>query len=258
MGEKWYYLKDNQENGPISEKDLIDMINNGPLSSNDFIWSDNYGEWMQADCIFSSKVIKSCDLGKPIDKKGLPPIPPLKKYRDINVNQVRPFIRLISKIIDIIIVFFIALVVMFFVYYSRRTSLNDFIILIIVMLMLIPLEALLLSTIGTTPGRFLTNTTIRNYNGYKLSFFKALHRGWLVFFYGFGLGGLGFIIISIFSGAMSYHYLQQNGVTSWDKALKVSVSHKKISVAKWILITIILLLTVFLFFIAIRVAKVSP
>lgn len=89
---------------------------------------------------------------------------------------------------------------------------------------MILVEACLLSTWGTTPGKWLYKITLRNQNGKKLTFSTALMRSFSVW-----LSGIGFClpIISPITLIFSCYSLSKKGVTSWDRGLRCVVSHKK-------------------------------
>lgn len=86
----------------------------------------------------------------------------------------------------------------------------------------IPIEALLLSTWGTTPGKFFLRTELKQGRKTRLDYFTALKRSFNVWFRGLGLG----IPIVIFLCLLvAYHRLRVFRQTSWDREENIIVLH---------------------------------
>ena len=87
------------------------------------------------------------------------------------------------------------------------------------------IESILLSTLGTTLGKWLFNVSVEDAQGKKLSFRIALERTFLVYFRGLALL---LPLISIITLFYAYAALKSSGTTSWDKECHTVVSHQKI------------------------------
>ncbi len=96
----------------------------------------------------------------------------------------------------------------------------------------IPIEALLISTWGYTPGKFLLRIKLLH-NKKKLTFSKSLKRSFLVWVKGIGLGIPFITIITQFS---AYLRLYTRMKTSWDEQEKTTVIQKAVSL--WLIIAI--------------------
>lgn len=83
---------------------------------------------------------------------------------------------------------------------------------------LVALEALLLSSFGTTPGKAILGVSVRNSDGKRLSFRQALNRTIAVYRRGHKFG-----IVTI---ALAYKKLKQEGRTAWDDAGNFVVRHQ--------------------------------
>lgn len=90
-------------------------------------------------------------------------------------------------------------------------------------------EALLLSTLGYTPGKWLLKVKVRTESGACLTFKEALKRSFSVLYYGMGLG---IPVICLFTSASSYERLNDNGITKWDEAGNLTVTHEKIGIGR--------------------------
>lgn len=86
-------------------------------------------------------------------------------------------------------------------------------------------EGILLSTIGTTLGKWIFKVSLKDIQGKKLSFKVALERTLAVYFRGLALL---LPVISIITLIYAYASLKSSGTTSWDKECHTVVSHQKI------------------------------
>jgi uncharacterized RDD family membrane protein YckC len=106
-------------------------------------------------------------------------------------------------------------------------------------------EALLLSTWGTTPGKWLLGTWVADSMGNRLSFSYALSRSFSVWFMGLGFG---LPLVSIITLIASYVKLTREGLTAWDRDGQFAVVHERIGAVR---VTVVALL--FLVFTALAV-----
>ncbi len=95
-------------------------------------------------------------------------------------------------------------------------------------LLWIPIESLLLCTLGTTPGRWLLRTKVRDRAEKKPDFTTALRRSFTVWVRGLGLGIPG---INIFCMLFAYQRLLIAHTTSWDREGHTRVTHYPL--ARW-------------------------
>lgn len=89
----------------------------------------------------------------------------------------------------------------------------------------IPFEALLLSTWGTTPGKFFLRTELKQGRKIRLDYITALKRAFNVWFRGLGMG---IPIINCFCLLVAYHRLRVFRQTSWDREENIIVLHRPI------------------------------
>ena len=93
----------------------------------------------------------------------------------------------------------------------------------------IPIEALLLWTLGTTPGKWLLGTSLKKKDGgTRLSFETALRRSFAVWFRGIGMG---IPFINFLCMLVAYQRLRVLRATTWDLQEKIEVHHRPIP--KW-------------------------
>jgi hypothetical protein len=99
-------------------------------------------------------------------------------------------------------------------------------------------EAILLSTIGTTFGKWVLKTTVVMMDGGKLSFGIALRRSFAVWFKGIGIG---FPMFALFTMSYGYSNLSKKGTATWDRKLGCVVSHKKVGVLGIVIVVLVFL-----------------
>jgi hypothetical protein len=149
------------------------------------------------------------------------------------VPQIRPIIRFWARFIDIIVFSFIIVI-----FTNSYISIIDLAMLSFLLYFLwIFVEAILLSTWGTTPGKYLLNITLRDSNEKKLSFRKALSRSFFVWAIGLGFG-----LITLITLILEGNILEKSGRTTWDRYGDYIVLHKKIGVFRT-LITVLFLIS---------------
>lgn len=87
------------------------------------------------------------------------------------------------------------------------------------------IESLFLSTIGTTPGKWLFKIRLIPPSGETPDYSTALSRSFKVWWLGFGIG---FPLVSFITLLVSYNKLTKNGITRWDRDSGFTVAHERI------------------------------
>ena len=98
-------------------------------------------------------------------------------------------------------------------------------------------EALLLASFGSTPGKWLLNTRVIAQDGENPSFPKALRRSLGVWWRGLGLG---LPLIGLITQISSYSKLKEDGITPWDRAAGLMVTHRKVGFPRMLFTLLIL------------------
>jgi uncharacterized RDD family membrane protein YckC len=110
----------------------------------------------------------------------------------------------------------------------------------LVLLLWIPLEALLLSTVGSTPGKWLLGIFVRDAGGRRLSFRAALRRSAGVFAWGLGLGS----VIGLVTAFIAHRRLTRRGATYWDEVDGLEVHEQDVSSFRVAVAALVLVLSV--------------
>lgn len=93
---------------------------------------------------------------------------------------------------------------------------------VVTCLVWIPIETLMLGTLGTTPGKWVFGIKLQSGAGAKLGFGAALLRSALVCVQGLGLG---LPIVALVTLIYSYDKLTKTGTTLWDRRVESAVTY---------------------------------
>lgn len=172
----------------------------------------------------------------------------------LNMTHPRPWVRFWARLLDItlysaILTYFLPTFANFNFFWQSHVAIEWQALAhqlaawgLINLAFYIAIESILLSTIGTTLGKWMLRVSVKNNQGKKLSFVDALKRTFLVYFRGFAF----FIpFISFITLIYAYAALSSSGSTSWDKECHITVTHQRIGFFR-------LLLTLILFIILIN------
>lgn len=94
------------------------------------------------------------------------------------------------------------------------------------MLLWLPIEALFLSAVGATPGKWIFGIRVRTQTGDLLGYGTSISRATLVTIKGLALG---IPLASLATLMVSYDHLVKKGTMSWDDDKKTTVSYDKLT-----------------------------
>jgi hypothetical protein len=138
-----------------------------------------------------------------------------------NITHVNPWIRCIARFFDYALFFLLLLFSRKFfnghLPFGKYEHLIPFEYFIWV-----PIEALLLSTWGTTPGKFFLKTKFKQGKKTRFEFVSAMKRSFSVWMRGMGMGIWGINVLCLLT---AYHKLRAFHITSWDRDDHTQVTH---------------------------------
>lgn len=213
----------------------------GQIDDTTPVWSTKLQAWLPYNEILSEEMLLGADLSysKPHSAKDMP------RVKKSNLFPVRPWIRFWARMIDYNCLGLINGI--FFSHYFRYASLIffPFFTFALIPLLWVPIEAILLSTIGTTPGKWILKVKISNKNRKRkyLTFEQACKRSIAVWFFGMGCG---IPIIQIIALILAKIRLSHTKTTIWDKKNRLIVRHDKVGILR---ICIVILFFFIIFFI---------
>jgi len=148
-----------------------------------------------------------------------------------NVFQVRPWTRYFARLIDII--FF---EVLLFLIIPKAIIFNEFIFGLLILFLWIFMEAILLSTWGTTPGKWWLKIKVTSSRNEKLSLKDAFNRSFIIWWRGLAAG---IPLINLVTLYNSYSVLKEYQKTTWDSKGDCVVSHEKVGIARTVVLVLL-------------------
>lgn len=166
-------------------------------------------------------------------RRSLPPPSPAPE-----VSQIQPWVRFWARHLDMIVWTMGLGVILTNVAPSiLEADIPDAVLCMGFWFSWIPIEAFLLSSWGTTPGKWLLKIKVRDSAGEKLTFSSALNRSFAVWWSGLAIG---FPLAQVLSFTLAYNNLKRDEVTSWDRMGGFVVSHERIGIWRVIVGTLAL------------------
>lgn len=229
MTSSWFYALNNQVEGPVPAFDLLELIANRRISMDSLVWRDGMEEWCPATEVgeLGSLIPPPLPDGRELDSAnsgqstlGSPPVVSQPRSASDPTHTVasgrtgtHPWQRWLARVVDVYVVFaFVLGVVMLFAGISVPN--NGLLFGLALLVCWIPVEALLLSNWGTTPGKALMNIRVVRTDGRYLTTGEALGRAINVWISGLAFG---IPIANLFTLLGSYNRLKKTGATSWDE-----------------------------------------
>ena len=207
----WFYEKDGEEAGPVSEGELLDLLKSGQVFPDTLLWTESMVDWQPA-----------LDL-EPF-RSGL------REDGSVWTPAPRPWTRFWARRVDLIIYDVVALAVLFWIG-NNGMEIDDSIGLFLMILFMILAETCLLVWMGTTFGKWLFNISLTRPGGERLSFNSALYRTFLLWLRGLGLG---IPFINLAAMAIGLRNLTVNQESSWDRDAGTIILHRKVSLLRWV------------------------
>lgn len=269
-----FVARDGQEIGPFTENELLRAIAAGRYGKGDFIWIDSAGDWQPLESVQPfARQIGHSELLEPVptpngpaapapvqrgDSAPLAEPPPavlvaaarpepaaqsgelLRPGDRSDLSQRRPFVRYAARLLDMAIFSFLSLGIAGAL--GLRLGADQALLLEVFLLALyVPVEAFVLGSFGTTPGKAFLRVQVVREDGAKLDLATAMNRAVMVWWRGWGIG---VPIVSLVCLILGFSKLISEGRTTWDRDLKLRVIHGPVGLGRGI---IVLLMIMFLF-----------
>lgn len=148
---------------------------------------------------------------------------------DSAVESVRPWVRYWARMLDIYFFSLVVGIILAFIAPQFLEKQNDYVLGLLLVFAWVFVEALLLSSFQTTPGKWLFKTKVALTSGRPIEFSHALSRSLKVWWRGLGTG---FPIATMITMIIAHGRLTRNGITSWDKDDGFYVDHERIGVPR--------------------------
>ena len=255
LSNEWHFSTgSNIQEGPVSRESLLAMRSAGKITDDTLVWSPGMAEWKPFIQIFKAPsksvppplpVVAHVAVLPEASKGESSPLPDaLHPTGGIDESGKflggihHPWRRHFARTVDVSTLALFAFLALNFRVGPLLTDkfgwvvnalVDAFISALILLVPWILLESVLLSTMGTTPAKWLFAISVRTTSGHKPSFSQAIERSFRVLVQGIGLGIPIFAFITQF---FAYRRLAKTGTTRWDSATGCVVTHKTWGVAR--------------------------
>lgn len=222
---QWYYSKDDEQQGPVSEDELRRMLDSSQLPQNTLVWTDGQMKWEEAEKLFGLAISPYA-------------APSAQNLTDVNWDgytpdgpQCRPWVRYWARTLDFLI--FSLLAGGLIGYFAPEAVIMPEVMFELVLLLAYNfVEPAMFALWGNTPIKAFFRIRVRNQQGLKLSYGEALRRNFHIWIRG---NGMGIPLVSLFTLISSYSQLSNRGITPWDANGGFRVSHQKVEWWRWVL-----------------------
>ncbi len=229
-----YWIADKKKCGPATVPDVLSLVQMGELTPDTRGWHAGCEQWMPL-----RELPALADfLQEKQEEEALPEVPgetetpsPGVPEGAVRVYLPSPAVRLLARLVDMAL--YLALV--YGVIYVRQIPFNAFLLPSCPLLWVafVALEAGLVSSLGTTPGKALLGIQVRRVNSGPMTLGCALSRASMVFVCGMGMM---VSLLPLFMMGYSWWMLRSRGISLWDaRCATLPLMLKPASVARQIL-----------------------
>ncbi|MCB1084546.1 MAG: RDD family protein [Chlamydiia bacterium] len=223
----WYYKVGEEKTGPVSHQELQSMLDQGKVSGSTQVWTDSFEKWLPISDVEHFNMATLDETPTIVVEK------PVEYARETDDEKVRPrpWVRFWARMIDYsLFMLVIGLIIGFFrLGFGTIGSFSG----ILAIFLWTFVEAALLCTVGTTPGKALLRITVRDKNHHKLNFSESLNRSFSVWWLGMGAG---IPIISLVTMIVAAVKLSNTGMTSWDRRSEHKVFHNRVGIIRILIV----------------------
>ncbi len=232
----WYYVEHGQEQGPLSQDEILALLKKGRMTRQTLVWSEGMQDWARAgDCeaffpSSASSAEKEGELPCPTEPPPLrlDPVPPeeeptppktsspkpqfVPRFSQAKLGPSTPWPRYFARSIDLGI-FSVFCKVIGVLPGGLGMEAEDLWISMAMLLGYCFVEAGYLSIWQTTPGKALLGVHLQKKDGSPFRYAEALRRALRVFVRGFACG---IPLLSLLAHWMAFQRLSERKKTSWD------------------------------------------
>jgi hypothetical protein len=219
-GSTWYYVERGERAGPHTLGEMRTLLADGGIDPETLVWSTGMAQWLPAE-----RLPILFEAAPEEEAEAPPPVPVVQEPAAELPAAAHAWSRFLARSLDVGIS---GLLVLLVAGVDVQTLRPDEIPLMLQLLgpgLWVPMEALLLAVLGTTPGKALFNLRVETREGVRPSPGVALSRAVRVWVQGTALG---IPLPMLLTEAIGYTRLTRTGSTFWDDALALQVSQGRI------------------------------
>ncbi len=218
MTESWWYAQDGATYGPLSAARVRNMFMAGELTGQDWLWEPGMSAWERAGALpaFAQTVL---DSRSPFSLRDSGPVPSALPSTD-QPRRAGPWSRFFAQMLDIYLVRAVLTVLVALAGYRLEQDGTRFLGFGLMLPVGLMVQALLLFTIGTTPGKALLGLRVRRWDGGRAALRTLVRRQGLLWPKGLAIGLPLINLVTLHQGKQRLDGAQ---LTSWDEAAGTDV-----------------------------------
>lgn len=219
MTENWWYAQGGMTYGPLPAGRLCNLVITGVLKAQDWLWTPGMPAWARAGTIPAfAEPLRAAGLphASPGDAGPAPADLPVA----IRPRRAGPWDRFWAQWLDIYLARTVLIVFLGIGGYRLETDSTRFMSFMAILPISLILQALMLSTLGTTPGKALLGLRVRRQDGGHIDARSLIRRQWLLWIKGLALG---LPLIDLITQYRSKERLNRAHLTPWDEAAGTDV-----------------------------------
>lgn len=247
----WFAMEEGARSGPWSLGALHDRVAAKLVTAESLVWTDGMPDWLPLREVFAPDgTLRALPATQGRSPSGVAlPLPVVEAERfdtppgpdEPRSRAPHPWRRWFARMLDAWCLSFLYAMVL--VGLGRRADDGQIVHALVLLLLMVPAETAALALAGTTPGKWLLNVRVREADGRRLSWSRALARALHVWLFGMCAG---IPLLSLFAMGHQYGLLTQRGTTSYDDRGRYVVSHGPIDGRRQTLLATSLALVIFL------------
>ena len=232
MSASWFYAASDGAQGPIDEAELFRLIDAGVVREETLLWKEGLSEWIPAAQL---AVYQQAQQRHEPEAVAAPEFVQTPRAT-LRPSPPDPFRRFAARTLDLYIFFF--LITPLIGPIDPGKGGENAVIGVGVYLAWALIEAVLLATLGATPGKWLLRVEVTDAFGKRLDFMTALRRSLDVSVRGMGLG---LPIFHVFAQLFGLYQLTGRGITPWDQSSRCVVKHGHLELTRWLIFLFLVL-----------------
>lgn len=230
----WYYLEDGVARGPAPHEELLALFREQRLPTHTLVCRVGQQEWTPARDMGLLPAAPPPPLQTPEDFGQARPVGPslaVLSTPEVSTTELA-WRRYLARLVDFVL--FAAVIAMGlsvlmpsiaeWVSDGRGTLLS-----LGIVLAYLPIEALMLASSGTTPGKRLFALRVRTVDGSPLTFERAFQRCARVYLFG---QAFGLPILTQIAKLFAFDRFRRTGTTLWDEQCGTIVEHGELTPAR--------------------------
>lgn len=218
MTESWWYAQDGKAYGPLAAAHVRNIVMAGELIGQDWLWEPGMTAWERAGALpaFAQTVR---DSRSPFNTRDGGPVPSALPSTD-QPQRAGPWSRFFAQWFDVSLLFALMSVLLALTGYRLERDGTRFLAQLLILPVGLMVQAALLSTIGTTPGKAMLGLRVRTWDRALADVRTLIRRQGLLLVKGMALG---IPLINLVTSYLAKKKLDRARLTVWDEAAGTDV-----------------------------------